>query len=205
VLVEDLAKMARREFTRSLAGYIDRHVSPSLVQRGLLRTEEYRRFGLFARRRHVFTSAGREAADELDQWLRIGHERLRDWVHGDPARALAYAGGAGAAVLLRSLYPELDLLAEHAREHAAAGAGAGGGEWPADATDATAGPGTDVGVGPAQARGDVEALDLSALELDVGAFDGLDRAFGALDAGVDAGAGFGGDGGGGGGGNGGGG
>jgi hypothetical protein len=208
VLVEDLARAARDEFTRSFAGYIDRHVYPSLAKRGLIRPEEYKRFGLFARRHQAFTPAGREAAYELEQWLRVGAERLSGWVREDPARALAYAGGAGTAVLLMtSLYPDLDLLGEHVRERTASGAeGAGGGDWPGDGTEeASAGSMPDAGADPSHALGDLGALDFSGLELDFGAFEGIDSAFGALGAGVDAGAGVGGDGGGGGGGNGGGG
>jgi hypothetical protein len=174
VLAEDLAKAGRKEFTRAFAGYVDDQVCSSLTKRGLLRQEQYIRFGLFVRRRHALTATGQEAAAELEQWLRVGHERLSGWVRQDPARALAYAGGAGTAVILMpSLYHDLDILGEHVSGHTAMG-GAG-------------------------ALGDMGGLDLSGLELDIGAFDGVDSAFGALDAGVDAGAGVfggGGDGGG---------
>jgi Golgi phosphoprotein 3 (GPP34) len=117
VPVEQLAKQARREFGRSLAGYVNEHVYPALEERGLLRTEESRLLGLFPRRRRRLTAAGREAAEELRDWLRIGDERLGEWTRDAPDRALAYAGGAGAALLLMpALYPELERLGRHAVE-----------------------------------------------------------------------------------------
>ena len=70
VLVEDFARAARRAFTRSLAGYIDDHVYPSLARRGLIEVKESRPMGLFRRRTQALTPAGREAAAELEEWLR---------------------------------------------------------------------------------------------------------------------------------------
>lgn len=111
VLVEDFAKAARREFSRSLAGYVDDCVYPSLVQRGLMRPEEVGRLRMLRRRQYALTPAGREAAGELDAWLRVGRDRLEAWARDEPQRALAYAGGAGAAILLmKELYPEFDRL-----------------------------------------------------------------------------------------------
>jgi hypothetical protein len=115
VLVEDFAREARREFSRSFAGYVNDHVYPMLAERGLMRVEEQRRLGVVARRVHVRTPAGEEAAAELEEWLRVGRERVEDWSRSDPQRALGYAGGAGAAILLmRDLYPEFDRLGKHA-------------------------------------------------------------------------------------------
>jgi hypothetical protein len=124
VLVEDFASAARREFTRSFAGYVNDHVYPSLAERGLMELEESKRLGVVRRRVHVLTPAGREAAAELDEWLRIGYERLADWGRAEPQRALAYAGGAGAAILLMpSLYPEFNRLGKHVLLYGEAGAG----------------------------------------------------------------------------------
>ena len=111
VLVEDFAKEARREFTGSLMGYLNNHVYPSLVQRGLMEVEEPTGLRAFRRRRHVRTAAGGEALAELEEWLRVGNACLKDWVRDSPERALAYTAGAGAAVLLMpGLYPELERI-----------------------------------------------------------------------------------------------
>ena len=106
VLVEDFARAARRRFGRSLAGYVNDHVYPSLAQRGLVRPKEAQRPACCgAPRAHP---AGEEAAAELDEWLRVGREHVERWTAESPERALAYAGGAGAAILLMpDLYPRV--------------------------------------------------------------------------------------------------
>jgi hypothetical protein len=182
VLVEDFARAARREFGRSFAGYVDDHVYPALAERGLVTSREERRLGLFRRMRHELTAAGHDVAAELGDWLQVGRERVEGWTRDSPERALAYAGGAGAAILLMpELYPEFERLGRHVATQGEPVAGLGefgGGE-----------------------------LDLGAFGSgDPGATDAFDS-FDGIDAGVDAGAGWGGDGGGdgGGGGNGGGG
>lgn len=177
-LVEDYAKQARREFSRSLAGYVNDCIYPSLVERGLMRLEETTRLGLFRRRRRVLTPDGQDAVAELDEWLRVGRERVEDWARTSPDRALAYAGGAGAAILLMpDLYPEFQQLGRRVLgEPAAVGEGAGPFDFGLFGSDPDAGGGFD-------------ALD---------SFDAFDS-FASIDAGVDAGGGWGGDGGGGGG------
>jgi hypothetical protein len=153
VFVDDLATVGRNWYSRSFAGYIDRHLAPALAERGLVRTEEHKRLG-------GLTSDGLAAAEELNEWLRVGRQLPR-WVREKPENALAYAAAAGAAVLLMTeFYPELSLLSEHARLQGTPGA-----EF-----------------------GDPAAFDVGALSLGSGAFDGIDSAFSALDAGVDAGA-----------------
>jgi hypothetical protein len=168
VRVENLTRAGRREFGRSLAGYVDDHVYPSLAQRGLLRSSEHRRWGR-PRTRHELTPAGEDAVAELADWLRVGSERVEGWTRESPERALAYAGGAGAAILLMpELYPEFERLGRD--------------------TAASADPvpsGAELDLGAFGSAGDSDSGD--AFE----AFDGID-------AGVDAGTGWGGDGGGGG-------
>jgi Golgi phosphoprotein 3 (GPP34) len=119
VLVEDLARAARREFGRSLGGYVNDHVYPSLARRGLLRSSEHKRWGVFPRTRHELTPAGEEAAAEVAEWLRVGRARVEGWTRESPERALAYAGGAGAAILLvPELYPDFERLGRDAATYA---------------------------------------------------------------------------------------
>jgi hypothetical protein len=184
-LMEDFAKEARREFSRSLAGYVNDWVYASLVDRGLMRVVETTRLGLFRRRRRVLTPDGQDAAAELDDWLRVGRDRVEDWARSSPDHALAYAGGAGAAILLMpELYPEFEQLGRRALTQGEPAATVGDGSGPFDF--GLFGGGTD--------GGGFDSFD---------AFDSFD----SIDAGVDAGVGWGGGGGGdgGGGGNGGGG
>jgi hypothetical protein len=115
VVLEDLARAARRAFTRSLAGYVNDHAYPSLVGRGLM--GEHADRGRWPRRgaRYFRTPEGDEAAAELDEWLDIGRARVEEWSKTDPERALAYAGGAGAAILLMpDLYPQFDRIGRNA-------------------------------------------------------------------------------------------
>ena len=220
VLVEDFAKAARKEL-RSFDDYRDRHVVAALAARGLMRVETHKVIGVFPNKRKTWTTAGREAVDELEQWLRVGKERLSDWVSDDPAKAFAYTAGAGAAILLMDdLYPQFALLGQQLAERRAAG-GAAGGEGGAGSDDLAgdedsaavssgagapdadlggldtgafgAGPG---GTGPGGL--DLGGLDLGVLEFDFGGFEGLGAAFSAVDSGVAAGGGDGGGGGGGG-------
>lgn len=172
VLVEDFARAARRRLGRSLAGYVNSHVYPSLAERGLVQPKEPPRWGLPRRARHELTQAGEDAAAELEKWLRVGRERLEGWTRESPERALAYAGGAGAAILLMpDLYPEFERLGRDA---------------------ATRG---ELGAAEGDAAGDLD-LSVFGSASDSDAVDALD-AFDGIDAGVDAGAGWGGDGGGG--------
>ena len=88
-LVEDFAKDARREFSRSLAGYVNDCVYPSLVERGLTRVDETTRLGVFRRKRNVLTPDGQDAAAELDEWLKVGRDRVEGWARSSPEHALA--------------------------------------------------------------------------------------------------------------------
>jgi len=173
VQIEDYAKEARRAFTRSFAGYVNDHVYPSLAARGLFEVETRRR--AFSRRpRYLRTAAGDEAAAELEEWLRIGRERISAWTRSEPERAVAYLGSAGAAILLmRDLYPEFERIGKNVLF--------GGDLAPV--------PGGDVG---------------GFEDFDGGAFDAFDGIDAGVDAGGGFGGGDGGGNGGGGGGNGGG-
>lgn len=188
VLLKDFAPAAARAFSDGLrlnpfGRYLDRHVIPSLVRRGLVGIEN-RRLGVFSRGGKFRTPAGIWARSDLQAWMRVGEERLSRWLSDDPSRALAYVTTAGAAVLLvTNRYPELSVLGRRLRER-------GGLEYAGVLTDADEGPGGDstaAGLDAVQQSGDLGALDLSTLGLDFSALDGIDGAFRALDAGMAAG------------------
>jgi len=219
VLVEDFARAARKEL-RTFDGYRDRHVVAALEARGLMTIEARKVVGVFPSKRKAWTATGREAVDELERWLRVGKERLGEWVSDDPSKAFAYTAGAGAAILLMDeLYPEFALLGQQLAERRGAGGDGGVGGVPNEDESVGEGSGVDAadgdlgglevpdgGIGGLDSGAfgtDLGGFDLGALEADFGGFEGLDAAFNAVDSGVDAGGG--GDGGGGGGGNGGGG
>ncbi|MDQ3809369.1 MAG: hypothetical protein M3336_03670, partial [Chloroflexota bacterium] len=110
VQVRDLANTAARRLG-SIDGYLGRVVVPALVARGLveLRRERWLRILPVTRRR--LSGRGEVARAELERWLQFGRSRLGAWSGGDPARALAFASAAGAAVLLMpELFPELRRL-----------------------------------------------------------------------------------------------
>jgi hypothetical protein len=104
-----------------------------------MRPEEVRRARMFRRRQYALTTAGRDAAAELDEWLRVGRDRVEGWARNESQRALAYAGGAGAAILLmRELYPEFDQIGKRIVTGAEPGVFDFGAFWGADAGDAGA-------------------------------------------------------------------
>jgi hypothetical protein len=154
--------------------------------------------------RVVYTPSGEEARAELQRWLAVGTRRLSGWADSDPSHALAYAGMAGAALLLMpELFPQLHRLRDQPRTYDAdGGLSSASAVYPAsDRDDEWNQPGEVPGL-------ELSSLDLSGFDfgsLDFGAFAGLDAAMSAIDAGVDwgggdaGGGGGGGDGGGGGG------
>jgi hypothetical protein len=141
-----------------------------------------------------------------------GNRELGRLVDEPPERAIAFAGLAGAAVLLMDdARPHLkrlrERLVEGARPEAqAAAAGTVG----VDGTPVVGGAALDAAAVPDGGGLDLSGVDLSGVDLsgvdlsgvdladlggfDLGALDGLDAAFdavGAIDAGVDSGAGSG--------------
>jgi len=109
--------------------------------------------------------------------IQYGNRELGTLVDDDPARAVAFLGLAGAAVLLMDdARPHLKRL----RERLEAGA------QPSSVADTSS-----MGI---MGGGDAGAIDLAGLDgalggLDLGALDAVDAAFSGVDAGVDAGAG----------------
>ena len=106
VLMKDYLRAARMEFGR-FYDYRSQYVFSALEARGLVTCWR-------ASPKAAWTDTGREAAEELDEWLLIGKERIGDWVSEDPQAALAYTSGLGATVLLMDdLDPEFALLAQY--------------------------------------------------------------------------------------------
>jgi hypothetical protein len=103
VALDDLRRQAVREFGSGLRRYLEHDLAGALRLRGLLDADGRR------------TAAGRRADDELDAWLAIGRERLKNWAANPrvPAQATEFLLGAGAAVLLiHDVHPSLARIAE---------------------------------------------------------------------------------------------
>jgi len=108
VFLSDLRAAARAEVGR-LERYHEEHVVPLLVGRGLLIYGSAR--GFSTRPTCRCTAAGRDAESELQRWIALGRENLARWRADEPAHAVAYLQGAGAALLLaEDLYPEISEL-----------------------------------------------------------------------------------------------
>ena len=100
VLLWDFVRAARRELRPA---YHDQ-IFAGLAERGLVDWGATK----------AWTDAGRDAADELDEWLQVGRERLGRWASKEPRLAFAYTGGAGATILLMDdRDPEFALLRQY--------------------------------------------------------------------------------------------
>jgi hypothetical protein len=94
--------------------YLDRHVAPALIERGLLQPAGRRSLG--ARPNFDWTDAGREQEQVLQEWLALGRENLDRWSAEDPARGAEFVAGAGAALLLLDGHrPAVAELGRHMR------------------------------------------------------------------------------------------
>ena len=196
VPVADLAGAASRRF-KTLGKYVEQEVLPPLVDQGLYAREERRTLGIFRSTRHTLTPDGEAARDDLRSRMTLAEQEFAGWVRTDPTRAMAFAGLAGAALLLMpALYPELQQMAGLLRPGDSEGddvddaedddteVGAAGGEG-LDLASADAG-GLDSG-GLDLGGADLGGFDMGTLSsLDFSAFDSIDDAFSAIDAGVDS-------------------
>jgi hypothetical protein len=90
VRTEDLAKAARKRFGGRLTKYLRECVLPMLSGAGLMTTA-----GGGFRERTSWTASGRQAVDELDEWMAVGRRHLRPWVSYDPARGMPGLRAAG--------------------------------------------------------------------------------------------------------------
>jgi hypothetical protein len=114
VPVEKLARAAARQY-QPLGRFVRREVIPALVERGLYEARHERVLWLIPRTRYVLTPDGESAQADLRQWLDVGATRFAGWADTDPTHALAYAGMAGAALLLMPpLFPDLRACATRA-------------------------------------------------------------------------------------------
>lgn len=204
-----VAELARAMGTGGgLSTWVRDVVLPELELRGLYAREQRKRLGLFTTTQWTPTPAGEQLRQELLSRTQQGEREFRGWVDTDPARALAFVGIAGSSVfLLDQLHPDIRRL----REQQGGDTGYyGASDASSDPDEMETEPDADASdAGALEAGGlDMGGLDADAfsLDFDLGAFDGLDGAFDAIDAGVDSGTdagggdGGGGDGGGGGGG-----
>ena len=181
VLLDDLASLSERR----REAYRDDHVLPALERHGLATIRTLRVLGVVVRQRAALTERGFEAQDELRRWLEVGEDRVSGWAASDPARALAFAGGAGAALLLMpEVHRELHVLYHRdavgdggVADGAWPGSRAREGDEPRDALDEWSEAGT-FGLGDGW--------------LDASGFDRMDLAWGAIDAAVGGGGGDGG-------------
>lgn len=193
VPVAALARAAVRRY-RSLDRYRFEEVVPALVDRRLFAREEYRVLWLVPAQRIVVTPAGARARADLEQRLALGRAQFGDWVERDPARAAAFAGLAGAAVLLMSpLFPDFQRLRRQLGSGAASAGDAGAGMAAAGLPGAER---PEDRAGGLSARGgldlstiQIEGIDLGshAFDVDLSALAGLDDAAGAINAGMDSG------------------
>ena len=163
---------SRREYGRSLNGFVKDYVMPSLVGRGLAEERPARLLGLFPTTRFVRTAAGDVERIRLENAMREAREIPR-FLDRDPAQAAALAVALGGAILLvNELQPYYQQLAAAIRP------GGSGGDVPVGDGSFDAG-GFDVG------GFDFGGVDFSAVDFSGIDFSGFDSGF--SDAGGDGG------------------
>jgi hypothetical protein len=187
VPVVDLAQAAVRRY-KNLARYRTEEVVAPLVDRRLFERQEYRILWLWPAQRVVITPAGERLRADLRQRLDLGTAQFGDWVDREPARAMAFAGLAGASLLLMSpLYPDLQRLRQMQPPPSSVGSDSTTATYTGDSTvlpsDGEGGPGwqlPDMGI---------DLGSLPSFDFDLSAFDSLSSAFDAIDSAVDSGGG----------------
>lgn len=182
-VMSDVVKQAARQYGRALTGFVQDHVMPELVRRGLAEPRRQRVLGLFPITRWHPTAAGEAERHRLQSVTRQARA-IPDWLNTDPTQAVALAAAAGSAILL------VDELKPHYQRLTQAMRPPDGGGDPSGSVDLSGWPGGDQA---GQFEGAPE-FDLGACDLT--AFDSFDAGFAAFDAGFDAAADAGGDGGG---------
>jgi hypothetical protein len=179
-LIQDVLAQCRREYGRTLLGFVESYLVPTLVARGL--AEPYRRriLGIFSVAGFIRTPAGESEKTRIEGLMQDARS-IPTYLDHDPAQAAALVAALGGAILL------VDELRPHYRALGLAmrnsGSGGDGGVFTSD----SGGSGDGGGINFADC--DFGGVDFSCF--DSGAFDSFDAGF--SDAG---GGGGGGDGGG---------
>lgn len=181
-VMSDVVKQAAREYGRALTGFVQNHVMPELVRRGLAEPRRQRLLGLFPITRWHPTVAGEVERRRLQSVTRQARA-IPDFLNSDPAQAVALAAAAGSALLL------VDELKPHYQRLSQAMRPPDGGDF-SGSLDLSAWP---EGGEASRLEG---AAEFNLGTFDLTAFDSFDAGFAAFDAGFDAAADAGGDGGG---------
>src|SRR5579872_7449420 len=176
-LMKDIVAQSRREFGRTLLGFVRDRVIPSLVGRGLVEQRDKRLLGLIPT--HVFlpTAAGESEKIRLENAMREA-KTIPHYLDSEPAKVAALLAATGSAILLiDELRPFYDRLSR-------ALSPGDGGSIPADG-----GFGASFSFGAC----DFGQVDFSCF--DAGAFSSFDAGFSDAGGGGDGGGGDGGGGG----------
>ncbi|HTQ35260.1 MAG TPA: hypothetical protein VMI30_13920 [Stellaceae bacterium] len=159
-LMKNVVKQSIRAYGRTLLGFAQNFVIPSLVARGLAERRQSRLLGFIPLTRFYRTPTGGAEKTRLDDAMREARS-IPQYLDSDPAQAAALIAALGAAILLvEELRPHYQALAAAMRTH-------GGGE------------GFDMDFG----EFDFGGIDFSAFG--TGTFDSFDSGF--SDAGGDSG------------------
>jgi hypothetical protein len=182
-LMKDVVKQSMRVYGKTLLGFVQNHVAPALIGRGLAEMRKSRLLGVLPLTRYYRTPAGDAEKSRLEGLMRDARS-IPSYLDRDPAQAAALIAGLGGAIILvEELRPHYQAIASAMRER---GNGVDGGGFIYDGGDAFG----DGGAGTIHDGGffDFSGVDFSAF--DAGAFDSFDAGF--SDAGGDGGGGDGG-------------
>lgn len=109
VAMRDLLKTGRRQLG-GVDGYLDLHLRPALVERGLIERSARKDGGPPD---FDWTAAGRQADDLLHEWLALARSNLARLATSDLLTGAKFVAGAGCALLfLEDHHPELVRLGQ---------------------------------------------------------------------------------------------
>ena len=171
--MSEFVKAARREYGRTLTGFVLKIVGPHLAALGLAQERHMRILGLLPTTRFYPTSAGEEERRRLSEAMRAARS-IPDFLDRDPAQAVALAAAAGSSVLLvDELKPHYGRLAEALRAS----------QYRLPDLSAAA-DGLLAGQAASSPEANSGGFDFGAF--DFGAFDSFEAGCQAFDAGFDA-------------------
>lgn len=176
-LMKDVVKQSMREYGKQLAGFVQNHVRPMLVGRGLAEIRQSRLLGIIPLARYFRTPAGEAEKIRIEGAVRNA-KTIPQLLKNDPAQAAVLVAAAGAAILLvEELRPHYDALSRALR------GSDGGGFYSAD--------GGGFGDGGSGFAGlDFGGLDFGGVDFscfDSGAFASFDAGFSDAGGGGDGG------------------